>query len=535
MPVPVAAWPLIVESRPTPWPAEVIHADLVWWSDRASPERPPFSALGARWGVSKSTARRLVVAFDTVNRGEPLVNRSWTDGEPITADATPHIEAKRTAREPLVNRSWTDGEPVPTENDGNPMVFEALQKQKTEAEDRSLSVLEASSSEVTVVPLEQAAPPALCPAGTDPEPDWDALFARVPLTYDEESDDGEALRDGDAPAWTAGGMGAEAMEAGDEARPPAAAARPVAVGGDGLGSADGLAVSDGEADDGGRLGASAGDVGVEAVLPQRGGAERPESVAGGVVGGGSARRARVDELRASVPSDGVLTGDGCLPLASATQAPPATRKPRPAPEGDVETLWAAWRAHGTVRGAPNPKRRRLLERAIDEHGLAAMTDLLDAAHTGDGGYWRHLQGATERNDTAYLSPETLLNGRLADRIDRAAEWVEAGRPRHRVEETRREARAEAAARPALERAREAWPYAVRLIGSAPGALDKLVATWPEANARALRDGLRACGGLSALGRADQYRMPELRRKFLAGVVQALGGSVTDAELMREVG
>ena len=112
--------------------------------------------------------------------------------------------------------------------------------------------------------------------------------------------------------------------------------------------------------------------------------------------------------------------------------------------------------------------------------------------------------------------------------------MEAGRPRHQVEETRAEARAEAAARPALERARKAWPYAVKLIGAPPDALGKRVKGWPEANRKALADGLHACGGLMALGRADKWKLDDLRRKFLAGVVAALGGTVTEAEL-REVG
>jgi len=244
-----------------------------------------------------------------------------------------------------------------------------------------------------------------------------------------------------------------------------------------------------------------------------------------------------DEGPVGTPAGAIAPASAVTSEESATQPPPVTRRrkaPRPAPVGDVETLWEAWRVHGTVRGEPNPRRKRLLQSAIEAHGLSAMVDLLDAAHTGDDRYWRFLQGATPESDAVYLSPETLLNGRLVERVERAAGWVEGGRRRHEVTETRAEARAEAVARPALERARAAWPYAVKLIGAPPDALGKLVEGWPETNARALRDGLAACGGLMALGRADEYKRHELRRKFLAGVVAALGGTVTDAEL-REVG
>jgi len=316
----------------------------------------------------------------------------------------------------------------------------------------------------------------------------------VPLAYDDEATDGEASED-------ARPLGGETIPAGVE---PSLATV-----------------------------ASAGDAGGTA---PEGGDSAPEGdggphLAADVPGGEAHHGLRTEH--------GVLTGDGCLPLGSATQPPPATRKrkaARPAPVGDVETLWEAWRAHGSVRGEPNDHRRRAMERVLGVYPLADVLEMLDAAHTGDGDKWRFLQGATSRSNAVYLKPENLLRpSTIAGRMEDAAEWVEAGRPRHQVEAARVEARAEAVARPALQRARDAWPIAVKLIGSHPSAIDKLVAGWPEANQRALRDGLAACGGLMALGRADKFALPELRRKFLAGVVAALGGTVTEAELMREVG
>jgi hypothetical protein len=365
-------------------------------------------------------------------------------------------------------------EQVPLENIANPMVFEGLQKQKTEAEDRDTSSLEASSSHETVVPQAHppAAPPALGPADPDVEPDWDALFVTVPLTYDDdEATDDQATED----------EGTVGTQAG---APPEA---PVV--------ASGLAAEH----------QHEVEVGMEGALPP-----------GGPPGPGS-----------------LLT-----PEASATQPPPATRKrkaARPAPVGDVETLWEAWRNHGSVRGEPNDHRRRAMERVLRDYPLADVLEMLDAAHTGSTDNWRWLQGATSRSDRAFLKPENLLvAAKLAARMEDAQDWVKAGRPRHQVEKTRAEARAEAAARPALERARKAWPYAVKLIGRPPEAFGEVTEGWPEANRKALADGLHACGGLMTLGRADKWKLDDLRRKFLAGVVAALGGTVTEAEL-REVG
>jgi hypothetical protein len=344
--------------------------------------------------------------------------------------------------------------------------------------------VETSSTEETVVPLAHppAAPPALGPADPATEPDWDALFKTVPLTYDDEATDGEASGETalgeNRTSWPSGSMGTEAVEACDPESHAAGDAATVAVADYAVGDAGGMA---------------------------------PE----------------------------VLTPDGCLPLGSATQPPPATRKrkARPAPVGDVETLWEAWRAHGTVRGEPNPRRKRLLQSAIETHGLSAMTDVLDAAHTGDGGYWRHLQGATERNDTPYLSPETLLNGRLVERVERAAQWVEAGRPRHEVAETRAEARAEASTRSLATRATMAWDKTiVPHIGSRMDRLEAVMAAWgdsprAEEARRAVLGGLREAQGLSAIGMATQFTRPALKRAFVRGFAAALGGTVSEAELL----
>jgi hypothetical protein len=166
-----------------------------------------------------------------------------------------------------------------------------------------------------------------------------------------------------------------------------------------------------------------------------------------------------------------------------------------------------------------------------------MTDVLDAAHTGDGGYWRHLQGATERNDTPYLSPETLLNGRLVERVERAAQWVEAGRPRHEVAETRAEARAEASTRSLATRATMAWDKTiVPHIGSRMDRLEAVMAAWgdsprAEEARRAVLGGLREAQGLSAIGMATQFTRPALKRAFVRGFAAALGGTVSEAELL----
>ena len=344
--------------------------------------------------------------------------------------------------------------------------------------------VETSSTEETVVPQDAppAAPPALGPADPDTEPDWDALFEAVPLTYDEESDDDEATDDGP-------------------------------------------------------VGEAPNHAGAQALEPQREASEVAETVAGDRDDACDVGRCGAGGLREASESG---AGSLLTPEASATQPPPATRKrkaPRPAPVGDVETLWEAWRAHGTVRGEPNPRRKRLLQSAIETHGLSAMTDVLDAAHTGDGGYWRHLQGATERNDTPYLSPETLLNGRLVERVERAAQWVEAGRPRHEVAETRAEARAEASTRSLATRATMAWDKTiVPHIGSRMDRLEAVMAAWgdsprAEEARRAVLGGLREAQGLSAIGMATQFTRPALKRAFVRGFAAALGGTVSEAELL----
>ena len=462
MPFPVGTWVDVVSMLSTPWPATVIHADLLWWADRASPPRPSHVALGRRWGTSTSTARRLTMAFDSVNSCEQVVNSP----EQVVNSPTKVQRGQREPKEQAVNsveQVVNSCEQVPLENVENPMVFEGLQKQKTEAEDRPTRRVETSSTPETVVPLgaPPAAPSALGPADPATEPDWDALFSTIPLTYDDEATD-EAIED-EGPVGT-----------------PAGATTPAQAVAGGFATEHQHEVG----------------VGVEGALP-----------AGGQAGPGS-----------------LLT-------------PRKRKAPRPAPVGDVETLWEAWRVHGTVRGEPNPKRRGLLARAIEAHGLAAMVDVLDAAHTGDGGYWRHLQGATERNDTPYLSPETLLNGRLVERVERAAQWVEAGRPRHSVEETRAEARAEASTRSLATRATMAWDKTiVPHIGSRMDRLEAVMAAWgdsPKAEEarRAVLGGLREAQGLSAIGMATQFTRPALKRAFVRGFAAALGGTVSEAELL----
>jgi hypothetical protein len=345
--------------------------------------------------------------------------------------------------------------------------------------------VETSSTEETVVPLAHppAAPPALGPADPATEPDWDALFKTVPLTYDDEATDGEASGETalgeNRTSWPSGSMGTEAVEACDPESHAAGDAATVAVADYAVGDAGGMA---------------------------------PE----------------------------VLTPDGCLPLGSATQPPPATRKrkARPAPVGDVETLWEAWRAHGTVRGEPNDHRRRAMERVLRDYPLADVLEMLDAAHTGSTDNWRWLQGATSRSDAKYLKPENLLRpSTIAGRMEDAAEWVEAGRPRHQVEETRAEARAEAAARSLATRATMAWDKTVvPHIGSRMDRLEAVMAAWgdsprAEEARRAVLGGLREAQGLSAIGMATQFTRPALKRAFVRGFAAALGGTVSEAELL----
>jgi hypothetical protein len=214
---------------------------------------------------------------------------------------------------------------------------------------------------------------------------------------------------------------------------------------------------------------------------------------------------------------------------------------RPAPVGDVETLWEAWRAHGSVRGEPNDHRRRAMERVLRDYPLANVLEMLDAAHNGDGDKWRFLQGATSRSDARYLKPENLLRpSTIAGRMEDAAEWVEAGRPRHQVEETRAEARAEASTRSLATRATMAWDKTVvPHIGSRMDRLEAVMAAWgdsprAEEARRAVLGGLREAQGLSAIGMATQFTRPALKRAFVRGFAAALGGTVTEAEL-REVG
>jgi hypothetical protein len=494
----VKTWPQTAEALTKPWPVSAITTDLTWWADRFTPDRPSFAALAERWGVSKASARRLALTFDGVENvrsdrkagtaWETTGNRLGTAWETTGSVPTPETSPYGTAWEPLGKRLGTAWETVHPENGAVPMPFVASQTTDSDNRQQTTVVLEASSTPETVVPLDAppAAPPALGPADPATEPDWDALFEAVPLTYDEESDDGEAAD---------GGCVDEAPNhAGVEAERPAATWKPS-----------------------------------EAQAP-------PPDVP-------AADEARSDGaalLWEALAPGSLLTGDGCLPLESATQPPPATRKrkaPRPAPVGDVETLWEAWRNHGSVRGEPNSKRRGLLARAIEAHGLSAMVDLLDAAHTGDDRYWRFLQGATPESDAVYLSPETLLNGRLVERVERAAGWVEGGRKRHEVTETRAEARAEASTRSLATRATMAWDKTVvPHIGSRMDRLEAVMAAWgdsPKAEEarRAVLGGLREAQGLSAIGMATQFTRPALKRAFVRGFAAALGGTVSEAELL----
>jgi hypothetical protein len=204
----------------------------------------------------------------------------------------------------------------------------------------------------------------------------------------------------------------------------------------------------------------------------------------------------------------------------------------------VETLWEAWRNHGSVRGEPNDHRRRAMERVLRAYPLADVLEMLDAAHNGDGDKWRFLQGATSRSDARYLKPENLLRpSTIAGRMEDAAEWVEAGRPRHQVEETRAEARAEASTRSLATRATMAWDKTiVPHIGSRMDRLEAVMAAWgdsPKAEEarRAVLGGLREAQGLSAIGMATQFTRPALKRAFVRGFAAALGGTVSEAELL----
>jgi hypothetical protein len=286
--------------------------------------------------------------------------------------------------------------------------------------------------------------------------------------------------------------------------------------------------SDEQATDGGPVDEAPNHDGVEALGAQQEPPEVAPSVAVDVGDADPSRCAGVAGPREASAPGSLLT-------------PRRRKAARPAPVGDVETLWEAWRAHGSVRGEPNDHRRRAMERVLRDYPLADVLEMLDAAHTGSTDNWRWLQGATSRSDAKYLKPENLLvAAKLAARMEDAAEWVEAGRPRHQVEETRAEARAEASTRSLATRATMAWDKTiVPHIGSRMDRLEAVMATWgdsprAEEARRAVLGGLREAQGLSAIGMATQFTRPTLKRAFVRGFAAALGGTVTEAEL-REVG